>query len=71
MVGKLVKYAEEQGKPFSELTVQEFRRFSKLFPDDAPKLNVDDALRARSAPGGTAPRRVGAQLRNWRTKLDR
>jgi argininosuccinate lyase len=70
VVGKLVQYAEEQGKPFSELTAQEFRRFSKLFPDNAPSLDVDDALRARSAPGGTAPRRVGTQLRKWQRRLN-
>ena len=70
VVGKLVQYAEEQGKQFSELSVRDFRRFSKLFPEDAPSLSVDDALQARSAPGGTAPRRVAAQLRKWQRKLD-
>ena len=69
VVGKLVRYAEGQGKAFSGLTSQEFQRFSKLFPEDAPKLSVDDALRARSARGGTAPRQVGAQLRKWQRQL--
>jgi argininosuccinate lyase len=69
VIGKLVRYAEQEGKPFSELTSQEFQRFSKLFPDDAPELTVDDALRARSARGGTAPRQVAAQLRKWRRQL--
>ncbi len=68
-VGKLVRYAEQQGKAFDELTIEVFRRFSSLFPDDAPKLGLDAALRARSAPGGTAPRRVSAALRRWRERL--
>jgi len=69
-VGKLVQYAEKEGKPFDELTPAEFRRFSPLFPDDAAKLDLDAALRARGAPGGTAPRRVAAALRRWRRKLE-
>ena len=71
VVGRLVQYAEKQGKAFSELTPAEFQKFSKLFPENAPKLSVEDALRARSAVGGTSPRGVATQLRKWRTKLQR
>ncbi|MGB2694039.1 MAG: argininosuccinate lyase, partial [Dehalococcoidia bacterium] len=57
VVGRLVQYAEEQGKPFSRLTDAEFRKFSPLFPKDAAKIDAAAALRARDVPGGTAPRR--------------
>ncbi|MCH8064989.1 MAG: argininosuccinate lyase [Chloroflexi bacterium] len=70
VIGRLVRYAEKKGKPFDALTPAEFRRFSPLFPEDAANLGLDAALRARSAPGGTAPRRVAAALRRWRRKLE-
>jgi argininosuccinate lyase len=70
VVGRLVQYAEEKGKTFSQLTTAEYRRFSPLFAEDASKLDLASALRARHAPGGTAPRRVGAALRKWRRRLE-
>ncbi len=69
VVGRLIQYAEEQGKPFSRLTSAEFKRFSPLFPEDASKLDLASALQARSAPGGTAPRQVAAAIRRWRRRL--
>ena len=68
-VGRLVQYAEEKGKTFAQLTAAEYRRFSPLFAEDASKLDLASALRARNAPGGTAPRRVAAALRKWRRRL--
>ena len=69
IVGRLVAYAEEQGKTFGQLSADEYRRFSPLFPDDPSELNLNAALRARDAVGGTAPRRVSAALRKWRRRL--
>ena len=71
VVGRLVQYAEEQGKPFSGLTPAECRRFSPLLADAVAKLDLASALRARDATGGTAPRRVAAALRKWRRRLNR
>jgi argininosuccinate lyase len=70
VVGRLVQYAEEQGKPFSRLTAAQYRRFSPLLPEAVSKLDLASALRARDAPGGTAPRRVAAALRKWRSRLE-
>ncbi|MCH7718798.1 MAG: argininosuccinate lyase, partial [Chloroflexi bacterium] len=69
-VGRLVRYAERQGKTFAELSQAEYRRFSALFPEGISKLDLAAALRARSAPGGTAPRRVAAAMRKWRGRLE-
>jgi argininosuccinate lyase len=68
-VGKLVRYAEERGKAFSELSLAEYRRFSKEFDADVLKLDVRAALAARDVPGGTAPRRVRTALRRARRRL--
>jgi argininosuccinate lyase len=70
-VGKLVRYAEEKGKTFGQLTLEEFRRFSPLFPDEAPAISVAASLRSRDVPGGTAPRRVSAAIRRWKRRLER
>jgi argininosuccinate lyase len=69
-VGKLVRYAEERGKAFSELSLAEYRRFSKEFEADVLKLDVRAALAARDVPGGTAPRRVRTALRRARRRLE-
>jgi argininosuccinate lyase len=69
-VGKLVRYAEERGKAFSDLSLAEYRRFSKEFDADVLKLDVRAALAARDVPGGTAPRRVRAALRRARRRLE-
>ncbi|OGO52281.1 MAG: argininosuccinate lyase [Chloroflexi bacterium RBG_16_68_14] len=69
VVGRLVQYAEERGKSFSQLTLAEYRRFSPLFSEEVTKLDLTSALRARDAPGGTAPRQVAAALLRWRRRL--
>jgi argininosuccinate lyase len=69
-VGKLVRYAEERGKAFSELSLAEYHRFSDRFEADVLKLDVRAALAARDVPGGTAPRRVRAALRRARRRLE-
>jgi argininosuccinate lyase len=65
-VGKLVRYAEEKSAPLNKLTIEELRRFSPLFAEDARRIDVMTSLRSRDVPGGTAPRRVAQQLRRWR-----
>jgi len=68
-VGKLVQYAEREGKDFAKLTLAEYQRFSRLFQEDVLKLDLHSALAARDVPGGTAPRRVAAALRRARRRL--
>jgi argininosuccinate lyase len=61
-VGALVHHAAEQGKPFGDLTLEEFQRFSPLFGLDALAITTARSLGARSATGGTAPAAVAARL---------
>ncbi len=68
-VGRLVQYAEQRGKTFAQLTLAEYRRFSPLFRADVERLTLATALAARDVPGGTAPRRVAAEIRKWKRKL--
>jgi argininosuccinate lyase len=67
VVGRLVQYAEQEGKTFAQLSPEEYARFSPLLKD--AKVDLASALRARDAVGGTSPRRVGAALRRWKRRL--
>ncbi len=68
-VGRLVRYAQDQEKGLHELTLEEYRRFSPLFREDVAALTVEEALAARDATGGTAPRQVEARLAEARRRL--
>jgi len=70
-VGRLVRYAEEQGKALGQLSLEEYRRFSPLFEEDVfGRLDVRAAVEARDVPGGTSPRRVMAALKRARRRLE-
>jgi argininosuccinate lyase len=68
-VGKLVRYAEADGRQFARLSLEEYRQFSPLFPDDVTKLTLKSSLASRDSVGGTSPRRVAAALRRWERRL--
>ncbi len=74
ITGKIVLYAEKQGKALEELKLEEFKKFSELFEKDIYKwLTVEHALKRRKVAGGTAPSQVKKaisrakkELKNWR-----
>jgi argininosuccinate lyase len=70
VVAELVRYAEEQGKGLSGLTLEEYRRFSPLFDQGVLKLDVRSAIEARDVPGGTSSRQVAAALKRARERLE-
>ncbi|GBD13831.1 Argininosuccinate lyase [bacterium HR24] len=57
-VRELVAYAQAQGRGLRDLSLEEYRRFSPHFAEDALTLDARGAIEARDAPGGTATRRV-------------
>ena len=61
-VGALVRYAIDQGKDLSQLSLEEYRRFSPLFDQEALALSVEGSVEARNVPGGTAPAQVSQAL---------
>ncbi len=69
-VAKLVRHAEERGVDLPKVPLDDLRRFSPLFGEDARRINVMSSLRSRDVPGGTAPRRVAAALRRARKQVD-
>ena len=63
VAGSFVRYCEERGVDLDELDDNELADVDpRLTPQVRSVLSVDGALRARSAPGGTAPARVVEQL---------
>uniref|UniRef100_A0A7C3WPK2 Argininosuccinate lyase n=1 Tax=Desulfobacca acetoxidans TaxID=60893 RepID=A0A7C3WPK2_9BACT len=62
-VGRLVGYAEFQGKELWELSLEEIQRFaSQAGPDIFDWLKIDHVVARRTSPGGTAPVRVEEAL---------
>jgi argininosuccinate lyase len=62
-VGRLVGYAEFQGKELRELSLEEIQRFaSQAGPDIFEWLKIDNVVARRTSPGGTAPARVEEAL---------
>ena len=62
IVARLVRYAMERDKTFSELSLAEYKNFSPLFTEDVYSITVESSVAARDNIGGTAPERVAEAL---------
>ncbi|MFQ6121530.1 MAG: argininosuccinate lyase [Dehalococcoidales bacterium] len=62
IVARLVSYAAEKGKSFSQLSLTEYKKFSPLFREDVYSISVESAIAARDVTGGTAPKQVAQAL---------
>ena len=69
VVSGLSDRAATAGKHFHELSLDEYKAASDLFDEDVLGLTVDASIEARDVPGGTAPRRVKAALKEARVRL--
>jgi argininosuccinate lyase len=70
IIGKLVAFSIQHQRPFTELTLLEYRQFSDRFAEDVfDVLNLDNALRSRTAIGAPSPKNVAAELEAWNAKL--
>ena len=61
-VGRLVSYATEKEKSFSELSLTEYQEFSPLFDKDVYSITIESSIAARDVIGGTASRQVEKAL---------
>jgi argininosuccinate lyase len=69
-VGRLVRYAEFQGKELWELSLDEIQRVaSQAGPDLFDWLKVENSVARRRSPGGTAPERVKEALERVEQEL--
>jgi argininosuccinate lyase len=70
IVGKIVRYAEEQKKPLKVLALDELRSFSKKFGKDA--LALRDPMKSpwrKMSEGSTSPKMVKQNIKYWQRKL--
>jgi argininosuccinate lyase len=62
IVARLVSYTMEKGKSFSQLSLDEYQKFSPRFEDDVYSVTVESSIAARDIVGGTAPKQVEKAL---------
>ena len=62
IVARLVSYAMEKGKSFSQISLDEYKKFSSRFEDDVYSITVESSIAARDIVGGTAPRQIDRAL---------
>ncbi len=62
IVGEIVKYASREGKKFSELSLEEYHRFSPQFAEDIYGISLESSVAAHKSYGGTAPEQVAEAL---------
>ncbi len=70
VVGQIVAYLTEKNRELESITLEELKRFSPLFEEDALKiLNPYYVADARKSFGGTAKERILEQIKYWEEKL--
>ncbi|UCH42483.1 MAG: argininosuccinate lyase [Dehalococcoidales bacterium] len=62
IVARLIGYAAEKEKTFTQLELTEYQRFSPLFDNNVYSITVESSVAARNNAGGTAPQRVTEAL---------
>ena len=70
IVGQVVAYLTEKGRELEEISLEELRRFSPLFDEDALKvLDPFFVADARKSFGGTSKEGILKQISFWEEKL--
>lgn len=65
ITGAVVLYAQQQGQPLEQLSLDEFHEFSDTIGDDVYQvLELNYGVQQRSALGGTAPRAVRVAIKH-------
>jgi len=71
VVGEILRVADKQGKPWTELSMTDIEKLSPLFGDDFLKgISVESAIAAKAVPGGTAEESVRAAIVQLEGKLE-
>ncbi|HSO74064.1 MAG TPA: argininosuccinate lyase [Blastocatellia bacterium] len=71
LVGRVVAFAIERGKPLEGIALEEYREFSTMFGDDLyARLSIESSLAGKSASGGTSRERVSEALAKARSEID-
>jgi len=69
-IGKVLREAERQNRPWTQLSLDDLRRISPAFDNDFYSgLSVEAAIAAKSVPGGTAPDSVRAEIADLQQRI--
>ena len=70
LVGKVLREAEKQGKPWTQLSLEDVQKISPLFEQDFLQgPSVESAIASKVVPGGTAEESVRAAIAQLELKL--
>lgn len=70
IMARLTVYAASQSKPFKELSLEEYHRYSPKFGQDVYQVTVEASVAARNVPGGTALPQVQKGLEQAKALLE-
>jgi argininosuccinate lyase len=72
LVGKVLREAERQGKPWTKLSLEDVQKISPFFEKDfLDGPSVEDVIANKIVPGGTAPQSVRAAIANLEARLNK
>ena len=72
LVGKVLREAERQGKPWTKLSLEDVQKISPLFEKDFLEgPSVESAIANKVVPGGTAPESVRAAIASLEERLNK
>src|SRR6266478_6008361 len=72
IVGKVLREAERQGKPWTQLSLSDVQKISPLFEKDFLEgPSVESAIATKIVPGGTAPEAVRAAIADLERRLNK
>jgi argininosuccinate lyase len=70
IIGQVLREAERQAKPWTQLSLDDLRKISPVFDNDfLAGLSVEGAIAAKSVPGGTAPDSVRAGIADLQQRI--
>ena len=70
LIGKVLREAERQGKPWTQLSLEDVKKISPLFEADfLDGPSVEDAIATKIVPGGTATESVRAAITVLQNRL--
>ena len=70
VVARLSEYAAEQGLPFEDLSLDQYRQHSGVFDSDIYEITVASSIAARDVPGGTAQSRVQVAIQRAKQRME-
>jgi argininosuccinate lyase len=69
-IGRVLREAERQNKPWTRLSLDDLRKISPLFEQDfLDGPTAERAIATKSVPGGTAPEAVRAAIADLRSRI--